>query len=47
MFKNKDKKILVRQLIGVMAGVTFMGFAISWLVPCGFGVDGFKALNLY
>ena len=46
MFKNKDKKILVRQLIGVMAGVTFMGFAISWLVPCGFGVDGFTALNL-
>lgn len=24
----------------------FMGFAISWLVPCRFGVDGFTALNL-
>ena len=23
-----------------------MGFAISWLVPCRFGVDGFTALNL-
>lgn len=21
-----------------MAGVMFMGFAISWLVPCGFGI---------
>ena len=28
------------------AGVALMGFSISWLVPCGFGTDGFTALNL-
>lgn len=46
MLKNLDKKKFARQILGVMIGVTFMGFGISWLVPCGFGTDGFTALNL-
>lgn len=46
MFKNIDKKNLTRRLLGVMIGVIFMGFGISWLVPCGFGTDGYTALNL-
>ena len=52
MKKKKDKKKpldmkrLIRQIIGVLAGVMMMGFAISWLVPCAFGTDGYTALNL-
>lgn len=50
MEKNKkktlDMKRLVRQITGVIAGVVMMGLAISWLVPCGFGTDGYTALNL-
>ena len=44
--KPIDKKRLVRQIIGVLAGVCLMGFGISWMVPCGFGTDGYTALNL-
>jgi len=46
MLQNMDKKVLRKRLIGVLAGVLFMGFGISWLVPCNFGTDGFTALNL-
>lgn len=46
MSKSMDKKKLTRQVIGVLIGVVFMGFGISWLVPCGFGTDGYSALNL-
>lgn len=46
MFQITDKKKLTRQIIGVMIGVIFMGFGISWLVPCGFGTDGYTAMNL-
>lgn len=45
MRKIMDKK-LTRQIIGVLIGVIFMGFGISWLVPCGFGTDGYSAMNL-
>lgn len=44
--KPIDKKRLVRQIIGMLAGVCLMGFGISWMVPCGFGTDGYTALNL-
>lgn len=44
--KPIDKKRLVRQIIGVLAGVCLIGFGISWMVPCGFGTDGYSALNL-
>ena len=37
---------LLRRILGVMVGVTFMGFGISWLVPCSFGTDCFTAMNL-
>ena len=37
---------LIGRIVGVMVGVFFMGFSISWLVPCGFGTDGFTAMNL-
>lgn len=40
------QKTLFRQVLGMAAGVALMGFSISWLVPCGFGTDGFTALNL-
>lgn len=46
MFQITDKKKLIRQVMGVLIGVIFMGFGISWLVPCGFGTDGYTALNL-
>jgi len=46
MFQNLDKKKLTRQIIGVLIGVIFMGFGISWLVPCSFGTDGYTAMNL-
>lgn len=46
MFKVTDKNKLIRQIIGVLVGVITMGFGISWLVPCGFGTDGYTALNL-
>ena len=46
MLQHMDKKDLRKRLIGVLAGVLFMGFGISWLVPCNFGTDGFTALNL-
>lgn len=46
MSRIMDKKRLTRQIIGVLIGVIFMGFGISWLVPCGFGTDGYTALNL-
>lgn len=46
MLQNMDIKVLRKRLIGVLAGVLFMGFGISWLVPCNFGTDGFTALNL-
>ena len=46
MYQITDKKKLTRQIIGVMIGVIFMGFGISWLVPCGFGTDGYTAMNL-
>ena len=46
MSQSIDKKKLIRQIIGVLIGVIFMGFGISWLVPCGFGMDGYTALNL-
>lgn len=46
MFKNIDKKNFTRRFIGVMIGVIFMGFGISWLIPCGFGADGYTAFNL-
>jgi len=46
MLKDLDKKKLTRQIIGVLIGVIFMGFGISWLVPCGFGTDGYTAMNL-
>lgn len=46
MSKSMDKKKFTRQIIGVLIGVIFMGFGISWLVPCGFGTDGYTALNL-
>lgn len=42
----KKGAALLRRIIGVMVGVTFMGFGISWLVPCGFGTDCFTAMNL-
>lgn len=45
MFKNIDKKNLARRFIWVMIGVIFMGFGISWLIPCGFGTDGYTAFN--
>ena len=41
MLQNMDKKVLRKRLIGVLAGVLFMGFGISWLVPCNFGTDAF------
>jgi uncharacterized membrane protein YczE len=40
---NKD---LLRRLLGVLVGVTFMGFGLSWLIPCGFGTDSFTTMNL-
>ncbi len=40
------QKKLFTQIMGVMIGVLLMGFSISWLIPCGFGTDGFTALNL-
>lgn len=46
MSTGMDKKKLTRRIIGVLIGVIFMGFGISWLVPCGFGTDGYSALNL-
>lgn len=42
----KKGAAFLRCTIGVMVGVTFMGFGISWLVPCGFGTDCFTAMNL-
>ena len=41
-----NKNNLLRRIIGVLVGVTFMGFGISFLVPCGFGTDCFTAMNL-
>lgn len=46
MFKITDKDKRIRQIFGVLVGVIIMGFGISWLVPCGFGTDGYTALNL-
>ncbi len=40
------QKKFVTQILGVAFGVVLMGFAISWLVPCGFGTDAFTTLNL-
>lgn len=39
------KNILPR-VVGVLIGVVLMGFAISWLNPCGFGTDSFTAMNM-
>lgn len=41
-----DKAKLFRQVLGVLVGVTFMGFGLSWLIPCGFGTDCFTTMNL-
>lgn len=44
--KPIDTRRLIRQITGVLVGIIMMGFSISWLVPCGFGTDGYTALNL-
>lgn len=44
--KVRNKKRLVRQFIGVLAGTIMMGFSISWLALCGLGMDGYSALNM-
>lgn len=44
--KSKNKKRLVRQIIGVLVGTIMMGFSISWLALCGLGMDGYSALNM-
>ena len=40
------KHISPKRVAGVLAAVVMMGFGISWLVPCGFGTDGYTAMNL-
>lgn len=40
------KNISVKKVAGVLGAVVMMGFAISWLVPCRFGTDGYTAMNL-
>ena len=44
--KPLDTRRLIRQITGVLVGIIMMGFSISWLVPCGFGTDGYTAMNL-
>lgn len=45
LYENMEK-LLGKRVIGVLGAVVLMGFAISWLAPCGFGTDGFTAMNL-
>jgi uncharacterized membrane protein YczE len=46
MGKHRNKTKLVKQIVGVSIGVLFMGFGLSWLIPCGFGTDCFTTMNL-